>query len=497
MARKINLNAFNPNFGSIPGWATESYKDTLSSLNETVNTLTQAYKDKRKDEQASLLQAAQIAENREKLNIQKENNALSKAKEYITVLDKSFGNDILELEAKEKVLQNLPQSDYASVNDMYTLKTREITKNKNNWIDTKDRFRDTFFEGKSDEELSPLQRTQLNSNVKMYFNDPNTAKNLSQTMIKQQFPNLYDPNKLELNKGYIDQIVEIDAQILAGGNDLSGDDTQQLLQEKDRLLEEIGLREESENDFELNEFDLVDTYSKLSRESPEDVRRQLEDGSLSQEYMQEVINQGGTKDDTDDTEGIGLMEGIQNWIDEQSPGTDKAEGIYGLRAVPLIAKAGLAGLEGAVDSDYVRDTYGLGVFSHLYDKYKSRSDSEESVFNLAGSKMNNKKDIAVNAKEIVKDLKNIKKETISSNPINKKETLKNINQLIKRAERIPASKYAKEAWDEFVNSLGDSTNNTAPIPVKENEPPSFNLPASTYAREVWDEFLDDFNKRPR
>ena len=39
--RKVNINTFNPNAGvSIPGWAVESYKDTVDTVQDIVGDIT-------------------------------------------------------------------------------------------------------------------------------------------------------------------------------------------------------------------------------------------------------------------------------------------------------------------------------------------------------------------------------------------------------------------------------------------------------------------------
>ena len=70
MARKVNINTFNPNAGvSIPGWATEAYKGTVDTLENIVGDVTDTINQGRRDDMNFALEQSRIAQRKEEFNL--------------------------------------------------------------------------------------------------------------------------------------------------------------------------------------------------------------------------------------------------------------------------------------------------------------------------------------------------------------------------------------------------------------------------------------------
>ena len=202
MARKVNINTFNPQAGvSIPGWATESYKQTIDTLSDVASDVTGEIKQGRKDSMAFALESARIKQREKEFDYKKELDDFKIAKDNFESATNELTGSSIDNDVYDLLLKSVPATSNPRLTEYYESK-REIHKKRvlerNN---VRENLRETFLNGLPDEDLSKdgLDVT-LDSWTMQYFKDPNGwNKNMTEHTFKQMYSD-YNPDFLTKEK---------------------------------------------------------------------------------------------------------------------------------------------------------------------------------------------------------------------------------------------------------------------------------------------------------
>ena len=202
MARKVNINTFNPQAGvSIPGWATESYKQTIDTLGDVVSDVTGEVKQARKDNMAFALESSRIAQRDREFEYKKDLDDFNIAKDNFEQATIGLTGSSEDIDVFDEYIKGLPATDNPRLQEFYDGQRELNTRRKKDYNITKDNIRNLFLGGMPDAELeeSGLD-TRLDSWTMQYFKDPsNWNKYITEYTFKQRFPE-YNPDYLTQEK---------------------------------------------------------------------------------------------------------------------------------------------------------------------------------------------------------------------------------------------------------------------------------------------------------
>ena len=118
--RKVNINTFNPNAGvSIPGWAVESYKDTVDTVQDIVGDITKEVDRSRKDNMQFALESSRIAQRQKEFEYKQDQDEYNIGRQNFVDSTSDFGNSPDDLDALEAILNNLPATGNQNLSNFY------------------------------------------------------------------------------------------------------------------------------------------------------------------------------------------------------------------------------------------------------------------------------------------------------------------------------------------------------------------------------------------
>jgi len=202
MPKRANINTFNPMSGvTLPGWATESYKDTVDTLENVVSDITGEIKEGRKDSMAFALESAKVKQRETEFKYKKELDDFNIAKDNFDSATNELTGSAIDNAVYGELLKSVPATDNPRLTEYYESKKKIHGKRVKDRNNVRENLRETFLNGLSDEELSESgQDVTLDSWTMQYFKDPNGwNKNMTEHTFKQMYSD-YNPDFLTKEK---------------------------------------------------------------------------------------------------------------------------------------------------------------------------------------------------------------------------------------------------------------------------------------------------------
>ena len=135
MARKVNINTFNPQAGvSIPGWATESYKQTIDTLGDVVSDITGEVKQARKDNMAFALESSRIAQRDREFEYKKDLDDFNIAKDNFEQATIGLTGSSEDIEVFDEYIKGLPPTDNPRLQEFYDGQRELNTRRKKDYV---------------------------------------------------------------------------------------------------------------------------------------------------------------------------------------------------------------------------------------------------------------------------------------------------------------------------------------------------------------------------
>lgn len=197
--RKVNINTFNPNAGvSIPGWAVESYKDTVDTVQDIVGDITKEADRSRKDNMQFALESSRIAQRQREFEYKKDQDEYNIGRQNFIDSTSDFGNSPDDLDALEAILNNLPATGNQNLSDFYQSQRENVKRTRKVNAGIKENIRNFMLGGLDDASLKETGRDVfLDSWTMQAIKDPTGwNKNQTEYMFKQAFPQ-YNPDFLQ------------------------------------------------------------------------------------------------------------------------------------------------------------------------------------------------------------------------------------------------------------------------------------------------------------
>ena len=312
MARKVNINTFNPNAGvSIPGWATESYKGTVDTLENIVGDVTDTINQGRRDDMNFALEQSRIAQRKEEFKYQKSQNEYRDEKDFLDILLGDLDGSEVSMMSFNEIIGSRPSTDNERVSALRDVVGNKAIKKGEMWRNSSDSIRDMFFSGASDEELQESGNYEkFKSYQKQNMTNPEWNKALIKREIEQDFGGRLDP----------DYLLKGEAKILFD----SMSETQKNMIGQPKNSSAYKKLEAGYNELRNNLYNLVqmepgsgygiddstaNAYSQKTGTPIADVKRDFASGLLTEQDMLTAIT------DIDiEEEGEGFLDGIGDYI---------------------------------------------------------------------------------------------------------------------------------------------------------------------------------------
>jgi len=312
--RKVNINTFNPNAGvSIPGWAVESYKDTVDTVQDIVGDITKEVDRSRKDNMQFALESSRIAQRQREFEYKKDQDEYNIGRQNFMDSTSDFGNSPDDLDALEAILNNLPATGNQNLSDFYQSQRENVKRTRKVNAGIKENIRNFMLGGLDDAALKETGRDVfLDSWTMQAIKDP-TGWNRNQTeyMFKQAFPQ-YNPDFLQSEIFKNGARAANDIFALAITQEPGSAKAEEYFNKFNSAIQQLGGQTgaiKGDIDFDMSS-DFLMQYSKDSGQDLADINLRLgqdKDGLMSE------INTFYSKPKDEET---GIIEGITDYIEE-------------------------------------------------------------------------------------------------------------------------------------------------------------------------------------
>ena len=312
--RKVNINTFNPNAGvSIPGWAVESYKDTVDTGQDIVGDITKEVDRSRKDNMQFALESSKIAQRQREFEYKKDQDEYNIGRQNFIDSTSDFGNSPDDLDALEAILNNLPATGNQNLSDFYQSQRENVKRTRKVNAGIKENIRNFMLGGLDDASLKETGRDVfLDSWTMQAIKDPTGwNKNQTEYMFKQAFPQ-YNPDFLQSEIFKNGARAANDIFALAIMQEPGSKEAEEYFNKFNSAIEQLGGQTgavKGDIDFDMSS-DFLMQYAKDSGQDLADVN--LRAGQDKDGLMTEINTFYSKPED----EEAGMIEGITDYINE-------------------------------------------------------------------------------------------------------------------------------------------------------------------------------------
>ena len=312
--RKVNINTFNPNAGvSIPGWAVESYKDTVDTVQDIVGDITKEVDRSRKDNMQFALESSRIAQRQKEFEYKQDQDEYNIGRQNFVDSTSDFGNSPDDLDALEAILNNLPATGNQNLSNFYQSQRENVKRTRKVNSGIKENIRNFMLGGLDDAALKETGRDVfLDSWTMQAIKDPTGwNKNQTEYMFKQAFPQ-YNPDFLQSEVFKNGARSANDIFALAIMQEPGSKKAEEYFNKFNSAIELLGGQTgavKGDTDFDMSS-DFLMQYAKDSGQDLADVNSragQDRDGLMTE------INTFYSKPEDEET---GIIEGITDYIEE-------------------------------------------------------------------------------------------------------------------------------------------------------------------------------------